>query len=264
MNNPRTPKGQPEGNASLSTVQPGPVENNPSDVDMLDWTSRNALRTEEEIKTADAYSRFVEFMRIALPVGAAALVISVVLYSSFWGSRDGISFFLPSETDKGKDLHMTNPKFIGHDTKSRPIEVTALRAVQDVDNPDLVHLETINGKLSIKAADLESMDEITEITLFALKGNLNTKTEKIVLQGKVQLRSNTDYLFTTEEVLVDLEQNEVRGSLPVHGEGALGAIDADSFRLWGSGNHILFSGNVKTQFFPAQLGDQSESDEGPQ
>ncbi len=249
---------------SQSTVQPDPVDGDPADSDMLDWTLRNTTRTESEIKTADTYSRFVEFMRIALPVGAAALVISVVLYSSFWRNREGISFFLPSETDTGKELHMTSPKFIGHDANNRPIEVTAARAIQDADDPDLVHLETINGKLVMEISGVQNPDEITEVMLSARQGNLNTKTEKIILQGDVLLHSNTDYLFKTQEVLIDLKENEIRGSVPVHGEGALGMIDAETFRLWDNGNYILFSGNVKTRFFPEQLDDQAESGKSSQ
>ena len=264
MTNQHTQEHLSESAGNQTSVHSDPVRSNPADVDVLDWTERNAKRTESEIKTADTYSRFVEFMRIVLPVGAAALVISVVLYSSFWGSRDGISFFLPSETDLGKDLHMTNPKFIGHDSSNRPIEVTAVRALQDSDDPDLVHLETIKGKMVIKAPVSENLDELTEITLSAMQGNLNSKTEQIVLQGSVQLRSNTNYVFMTEEALVDLKKNEIVGSVPVHGEGALGAIDADTFRIWGNGNHILFSGNVNTRFFPGKVDDQSKTGQDSQ
>lgn len=229
--------------------------------DEIDWNSINTARTREQIKTSDTYSRFVEFMRVALFAGAAVLVISVVLYSSFWGRKDGISIFLPSETDKGQDLHMTNPIFIGHDSGNRPIEVTAERAVQDVENPDLVHLEKIKGKLQIKPSGKASPGDLTQITLAARQGNFNTKSENILLQGNVQLRSNTGYLFAAQEVEVDLQQNEIRSSKPVHGEGELINIDAETFRVWDNGNHILFSGNVKTRFFPDRLNDQTKSGE---
>ncbi len=222
----------------------------PAETGLGRWGVRSAERTRSELETAGQYSRFVRFMKVALPLGAVILVLSTIIYSALTQTTVGVSFFLSSENDIGNDLRMANPKFLGYDSKQRPVEVFADAANQDPDNPDLIHLENIRGKLMADDPATSDPDDAVEVFLTADRGTLHSKNREILLQGNVLLLSSSNYRFRTEQALIDLDRDMIRGDSPIHGEGAVGSINADRFTVLNNGSRVVFSGNVRTRIIP--------------
>src|SRR5262245_52734766 len=101
---------------------------------------------------AQRHSRLVRMLRVAVPAGTAAVLVAISLVS--WLDPMRIISRLPTASGQlvisGTKITMSSPKLAGFSKDSRPYEVTARAAAQDITNPDVIELTDIHAKIESK------------------------------------------------------------------------------------------------------------------
>ncbi|CAN5360033.1 LPS export ABC transporter periplasmic protein LptC [soil metagenome] len=136
------------------------------------------------------------------------------------------------------EIHMTNPKFMGRDTKGRAYNVTAADAVRDTRHPDRVRLNSVVIHLQ--------GDGPNPMSVVAKSGDLDQTRHVLHLAGDVDADNGSGNRFRSDRAVIDTESGAVRGDSAVVGEGPLGRITASSYSISENGQRILFSGGVRS------------------
>lgn len=164
------------------------------------------------------YSRFIKSMRLALPL--LALVLTVVVMA--WPEMDD-----KIVTVKKEDLlpnanlaenELINPRFNSRDRDLNPYTVTATRAIQNQQEPDLIKLDSPTGNMTLKDGAL--------LDVKANAGSYEQKEEKLFLESDVELTHQSGYVLTTDELRVDLKNGQAFSDKDVQITASEGNIEA--------------------------------------
>ena len=192
-------------------------------------------RQPPRLSMSDRYSLFVGFMKVLLPATAAALILLVLAWPQFSieeeSFRLSISKLAPGQAES---LTMLNARFEGLDENDRPYTVTADIATQSEIDKDLVTLE--RPKADITLADG------TWLTLTAKSGEYHKEAQVLDLAGAVNLFHDKGFELNTESARVYLDEGMAEGAQPVQGQGRIGTVEAEGFRVLDRGARIFFLG----------------------
>ena len=103
-------------------------------------------------RAAARHSRFVRLLRFAIPAGIAAIV-AIILVATFFNPFHLIAAF-PIDPGKiwlsGTKIVMQLPRLNGFTSDSRPYELTAREAAQDLTKPEVLELKDISALVELK------------------------------------------------------------------------------------------------------------------
>lgn len=208
---------------------------------------RGARRPPPRLSLSNRYSVFVGFMKVLLPATAAALMLLVLAWPQFnleeEGFRLSVSKLAPGQAES---LTMLNARFEGLDANDRPYTVTADIATQSESDKDLVALE--RPKADITLADG------TWLALTAKSGEFRKEDQVLDLTGSVNLFHDKGFELRTESARVRLDEGIAEGTQPVEGQGSIGTIRAEGFRVLDRGARIFFLGRSHLVIEPAARG----------
>ncbi len=180
-------------------------------------------------------NRFITWMKYALFGLSAALLATLVVWPQVTERRDGTAIDFATVEGTTPDSTMSNARFVGGEAQN--INVTAEQVVQDADFPTIVHLTGIAG-------DTTTADGVW-MHLSANKGLFDRETNRLSLNGNVELFSDEGNQLNSDNAVIDLARNEVVGSGPVSGHGPYGRFTANGFEIREAGNTLLLSGGVQ-------------------
>lgn len=202
---------------------------------------RNGGRIESIGKRSRA---FLALMRFGLPAIAVALLLLVVVWPLVTGNRAGfrLSFMDASSVDSGP-LRMVNARYMGLDEKNQAYTVTADTAIQETADADLVEL--VNPKADI------TLDDDGWLALTSERGLYSRGQEVLDLAGAVNAFADSGFEMRTETARIELTQGVAEGHDPVEGQGPMGVLHAQGFRILERGARIEFEGPVKLTIYPA-------------
>jgi lipopolysaccharide export system protein LptC len=187
---------------------------------------------------AQRHSRFVRVLRIAVPVTLVSAVASVVLVS--WLDPMRMLARLPTSVGplviSGTKITMSSPRLSGFTRDSRPYELNARAAAQDITKPDIVELTDLRAKL-------ESPDK-SQINVTAVDGTYNRKSGILKLSRDIVLATPT-YRVDLSEAVIDTGANSVVSDQPVRVKMLQGTVDSKRLEVTGGGEVIRFVGDVK-------------------
>src|SRR4051812_35206854 len=105
-----------------------------------EWTNKEV---ESLTKSFRRYSVFVFILKFILPITALAMILTLFVYPMVAGNdKKKILLVATEEIKTSKESPvMTNPKFLGVDSKNQPYQIMAKRAVQET--PEIVNLEDV-------------------------------------------------------------------------------------------------------------------------
>ena len=132
---------------------------------------------------------------------------------------------------------LVEPRYEGADDRNQPFSVTAARAVQSAQDPDLVLLELPQAQALASGG--------TQLGVTAKAGHDQQKSQKLLLTGDVVLTQDADYEFHTEKLLVFLKDRQAISDQPVSGKGPQGTLHASGMQAEGGKNLLIFTGPVK-------------------
>lgn len=203
------------------------------------------------LQRASRHSQLVDLLRFALPAAALILIGVVVLWPRIIGGYGSLIMpMLRSEQVADVDaMRMQKPRYVGQTRNAEPYAVTADSAIMDPARPNRLHLERL-------AADIARAGQ-RHIHLLALAGIYHRRTERLDLDGGIELTTSDGYQFATQSAQVDLDQGRVVGRTPITGSGPAGTLSADRFEIRDGGDILHFQGRVRVVLQPRSGGGES-------
>lgn len=210
------------------------VENTSSDApSRLSQLSVGGGRT---AKVNRAYTSFVKSLRLILPL--LALVMTVIVLTWDEGTRVAPpkkQELIPTAQNIQNEL--LKPVFNSVDDKNQPYSITADRATQNRDNPDLIELQKPVATLAMNSG--EKIDGNAAIGLY------EQKAQKLNLEGAVRLMHSNGYTLSTEELRIDLSAQKAYSGHDVRVEGKGGTIDSTGLEGDMGTGTLVFTGPAK-------------------
>jgi len=193
---------------------------------------------------AKAYSRFVSAMKVGLAVTAVALIAALLFMSGTFDGPDELDITFSEVSSRTDDLRMVSPRISDVDERGRPYTMNATSAVQDADNPALIHLENVEG-------DLVSEGQASWTAVTSNKGLLNTDEEWIDLENDVQLFTDDGFQFQGELVRVQLDTGDISSDDAVYAQGPEGTAEGGGLRVTESGDRVTLIDGARIVIFNA-------------
>jgi lipopolysaccharide export system protein LptC len=190
---------------------------------------------------AQRHSRWVRFYKIAIPLGAVVGIAGVGFVAFFDPFRSVEGLTLGPVSVSGTQVTMEAPKLTGYRDDSRPYEVTASAAVQDVRKPNLVELKNMKARIVTD-------DQGGAAHLEATTGILDTRTEKMELRDNVRVRTDAGQEALLRSASVNFKAGTVVSKEPVTVSLGNGVIKATGLTVTDNGKVMHFKGRVQTVF----------------
>jgi lipopolysaccharide export system protein LptC len=210
---------------------------------------------EARFAIAARHSRIVRALRIAVPAAvilAMAAVIAISVFNPFRMLLPNLPLDMGNLVVSGTKITMESPHMSGYTPDQRPYEVWAKTAIQDLNDPDHVDLNTLRAKLL--------MEDRSTVTLDAIHGLFDTKEQILDLHKDIFLQTSTGYEARLTQALVDMGKGTVTSDEHVDVKLLNGTLTADRLRITGGGEVVRFEGNVVMNLDklpPAETPDQS-------
>jgi lipopolysaccharide export system protein LptC len=189
---------------------------------------RNAMR----------HSRHVRFLRLAIPAGIVAAIAFSFLAAQLNPLRmlTALPVDFSSLVVSGTKITMQQPRIAGFTNDSRPYELTARAAAQDVANPDMIELQGLRGKTEMPD---KSVFEMT-----ADSGIYDSKAEMLTLRQNIVFKSSGGFEAYLSEAVVDVHSSNIVSEKPVEVRMQQGTINANRLEVVDSGSEVRFGGGV--------------------
>ncbi len=189
------------------------------------------------IRVGKSYSRFVHSMRILLPVFALGLVAIVMA----WPDMEDAIEPLRKEELMPESIMVKNelltPRYESTDSGGQPFTVTAAKAIQGIDNPNLVNLERPMADMMLKDGAWVAAE--------AAQGIYDQQGEKLTLSGSVKLFHDRGYQMETEDLRVDIKTRQAWSAMPVTAQGPEGRLVAEGLEADANAGTMVFTGPAK-------------------
>ncbi|MBU0800482.1 MAG: LPS export ABC transporter periplasmic protein LptC [Alphaproteobacteria bacterium] len=182
------------------------------------------------------YSRFVRAMRLLLPLVAVGIVGLVVSWPRVEERMTPPPEMTPSTQTVGQN-ELINPRFESEDRENQPFTVTAARAVQSSDNPDVVFLEKPVGDINLSDGSWVAAE--------AVKGAFDQRAETLTLEGHVKLFHDEGYEIVTEKLRVEMGARTAWSDTEINGHGPAGKLKATGVKADMAKGEIIFTGPAK-------------------
>ena len=192
---------------------------------------------ERTYRAALRHSRRVRLLRIGVPVGIVALLLTVAIID-YMPPIGG--FRLPGDLGKlvihGTRITMEEPRLTGFTVDSRAYEFSAEAAAQDITKPNLVELDKLHAKME--------MQDKSSVEMTAASGVYDVKTEILTLKDNIHLVSSTGYEGRLDEAVIDVRKGNVVSDKPVAVKMLNGFLNARRLDIDDNGSVIRFTGGV--------------------
>lgn len=189
---------------------------------------------------ADRHSRRVRLFKILLPSLGIAMLVAVAGLT--WAKMHFASGIDVRNVLFSKDgLTMVEPRLSGR-TQGRTYDVSAARAFQSIEDPKVVRMEVIDGRLELADG--------TSVKIESARGVYDGNRETLHLEGGVTIVASNGWRAEGASADVDLVGGRIEGREGVRIDGPTAHLEADRFDLTDNGHHALFSDRVRMTVRP--------------
>ena len=214
---------------------------------MDDANDRASFRTEAFAK-ANRHSKWVRFLKFALPVSALAIVGGFGLTAM--QARMLPEIDVAGVALEGGKIVMDNPKLNGVTGDNQPYTVEATRALQSTTDIDDVELEGITARIPF--------GKDTTASVLAPVGHLNNKTQILTLKGGFDLTTSDGMVAKLQDAVFDFDARSLKTARPVDITGQGTHIKADSMTITNGGASLVFENRVRMTLVPNQMDQTKE------
>lgn len=205
-------------------------------------------RTDDAFVRAQRHSRRVRWLKVWLPALAVAGVIGFVGWSYVSiPTVAGISIEGAGISD-GK-LVMANPKLDGFTKDKLPYTMTALRAVQDLKDTNMVRLEGIDAKLPI--------DPKNSAKVVAKSGIYDNAKNTLVFDSPMTVTTTDGMTARLNSASIDMNAGSMSTGDPVEILLNGSRITALSMNMADNGRVIVFENRVRVDLEPGKPADRA-------
>jgi lipopolysaccharide export system protein LptC len=192
---------------------------------------------------AHRHSRRVKFLKYALPTIAAASVAGFILTMRFADITGAALVGLSGINIQEKRLVMDAPHMSGYDADRRPYEVKAIKALQSLDNPKMVTLDTIDAKFGTDGPDT--------VRVKARSGLFNGNQNSLLLQNGIAIDTSDGYQATLQDANIDISKGNLASQKPVEVHASDGSwLKANGVQILNRGAKVTFVNGVSVNFIP--------------
>lgn len=198
-------------------------------------------------RTDNSYSRFVAWVKIILPLGALALMSSLVLFSRSIDPEDAIPFAEVDVRELAREQVVSAPTYSGVTSDGAAIVVRAESARPEQGDPT-------KGRATDLAATIDTPDG-ESVRVIAIEGQIDTRGGMAELFGDVLITTSSGYVLRTQHMRAALDRTDVLTQTPVEGTSPMGTLNATQMHLYedetSPGDYVLvFQGGVKLVYQP--------------
>jgi lipopolysaccharide export system protein LptC len=206
---------------------------------------------------AQRHSRRVRVLKFAVPLFALAIAIAFPVYS-YLVTPAAIPLKADGSAFSDGKLVMANPKLEGMTKKNLPYSMTAVRAIQDPKNENVIELEGIDAKLPIDAKTTAAID--------APHGIYNRETNTLDLDRDVTVKTSDGLVVKLQSAFLDIGKGNMKTDKPVDIGRPDSRITADAMTVEDHGKVLIFDHNVHVNIYPAKAkaANKKESGDGVQ
>lgn len=182
------------------------------------------------------YSRFVSMAKFGLAGSALALVALLAAWPTLKEipqPRIGVERGQPE---------ISRPRFISSDDANQPYSVTATRAQELTDQPNIVSLEQPEAEMTENTG--------AWVTLRGDRGWYDRKTGILKMNGHVRILRDDGSELRTEEAFMLVRDGTAWGDVYTEGQGPQGEIKAQGFRMKDRGKTMTFLNGTNANVTP--------------
>lgn len=205
------------------------------------------------MQQAQKHSRRVRWLRIVLPAVAGTGMLLVALFLLFDPLR--VYRQLPVQFSNlsidGNRITMEAPRLTGFTRDKKPYNVTAVSAVQDLTQPNIVELHDINGTVD------QANRGGTEVR--AKEGVYDIKAENLQLHGGIEIHSEAGYHIYLNDAYIEVRKGRMVTKNPVNATFPEGSLQAARAEIMDHGAVVVFDGGVVVDM---QLPQQEQPEPG--
>lgn len=221
---------------------------------------REILRPEHEVarafRGAVRHSRYVRFLRTAIPVGVVVCLLAIAAMNYLNPLR--LLRRLPADFGNlvvsGTKITMEAPRLAGFTRDSRAYEVTANAASQDFTRPEVIELKEIRAKFDT--------EDKGQMLISAAGGTYDAKSEMLVLGPDIAI-SSKEYEGQLSEASVDVRAGTIVSEKPVQVKFLKGTLNSNRLEVRDSGKLLTFGGGVD-MILNLEAGDLPKAEPGAQ
>lgn len=195
-------------------------------------------------QAAVAHSARVRKLRIWLPIGAvviSAVFISVSVIRAYLPENLSVE---SARIEDGK-IVMERPAIAGRNDDGISYSMTAVRALQDIANPNMITLE------DVKAAVPINDDVIARVT--ATGADFDRGSDKLNLTAPFDVNLSNGITARFKSARMDIPGGTMDTPDPVDISMKEGSIVAESLKITDKGRTITFQGQVRVHLDPAAI-----------
>ncbi len=181
---------------------------------------------------ARSHSRFVRFLRIALPL----LMIGVIATLAALVAHHALRRRAAAHQDGSTPIRMTNPHFFGRDNQGRAFTLGARQAARDERSLQVVLLQYPTLTLDVGGAHSSN--------LTADSGVYHEDTRMLLLHGHVHGANAASARFAANDAVVNTRTGSVEGPGAIATQTAQGAVKSNGYEVYNKGDRVIFKGGV--------------------
>ena len=188
---------------------------------MSELAERQRSRRRDWAAAGSAHDRLIGALRIALPL-AVGVLAAFLAFAPVTVGRD-ISFILSKDrVDVASErMRLTRAVYRGSDLKGQPFRLDAASAVQATSREPIVRLQQLHGHIALASGPA---------LLQGQRGRYNLDTQRLAIDGPMQLDETGGYHLATSDVLMDLTSKMMVSRGTASGTIPSGTFAADRMR----------------------------------
>jgi lipopolysaccharide export system protein LptC len=178
----------------------------------------------------------VRWTKILLPMAVGVLV--AVLALAPLDRKGDVSFILDKKKVQSapERMRVETARYVGSDNKGQRFDITAQRALQRSSDVPLVDIWGMFARLRLDRGPL---------LIAANKGQYNIDTQRVAINGPVNVAGPDGYRLATRDVTVDLKQRQLASAGPVAGRMKLGQFLARQLKANLDDRTVVLDGGAR-------------------
>ena len=168
-----------------------------------------------------AHDRLIRWSKVLLP-SAVGVVVAFLAFAPLERKGD-VSFILDKKKVESAQERMRaeQARYVGSDNKGQQFVVTANNALQRSSDVPIVDIHGMHAQIAQPQGPLN---------MTANQARYNLDTQRMAVDGPVQVAGGDGYRLATSNVLVDLKEQQLASQGPVSGQMRLGQFQAKQMK----------------------------------
>lgn len=209
-----------------------------------------AVRADEVFTRAQRHSRVVRWLKVWLP-SLAVLGVAGFIGWSYISIPTVAGIDIEGAAISDGKLVMANPKLDGFTKDKLPYTMTALRAVQDLGNTSVIHLEGIDAKLPV--------DPKNTAKVVAKSGVYDNGNNTLVIDSPMTVTTTDGMTANLNSANMDMNAGTMSTGDPVEILLNGSKINALSMNMTDNGRVIVFENRVRVDIEPSKKSGEAAS-----